>query len=402
MGAVLRARDPSNNAVAIKVLLPEAVAHPEAIPRFLNEARASRELTSDHAVRVFEFGTLDAGLPFMVMELLDGGDLHTMMEQRGPLPVAEVCDAIIDACDALAEAHARGMVHRDLKPENLFAARRPDGSVCIKVLDFGLSKLAAQARHVALTSTGAFLGSPHYMAPEQLKSAKGVDARADIWSLGVVLYELLTCKLPFDGGSFGQLFMEIVSREAPVVTTHRQDIPPGLVEIIGRCMKKDREQRYADVAMLAEALAQFASPKGAAAARRIAERGKPRMPVPSQPEVGAGGSASSPNMHPSSGKLGGTMLMVNAPPMSAGPRVPAVPGPPSGPALSAPTPSLTQQPQPVATAPSPAAIPAPTPDPTARRPSSSVSVVAIIATLGVLVALAVAGVLLAMSRFRAR
>ena len=300
MGVVLRGRD-GERAVAIKVLLPEAVENAEAVARFVNEARAARELTSAHCVRVYDVGSLDGGLPFMVMELLEGTDLGSLVEKQGPMSVADACDAIIEACDALAEAHARGMVHRDVKPANLFAARAPDGTTKVKVLDFGVSKLAATMRAAALTSTGTILGSPHYMAPEQLKSSKGVDLRADVWSLGVVLYELLTAKLPFQGSSFGELFMHIVSQVPEPPTTHRKNLPPGLVEIITRCLEKDREKRYADVAALVAALARFASPKGADAARRIVDSRDAPAPPP-RASVKA---------------FAGTMLMANAPPRSS-------------------------------------------------------------------------------------
>ena len=301
MGVVLRGRDETNRPVAIKVLLPEAVEHPEAVPRFVNEARAARELTSEHAVRVIDAGTLDNGLPFMVMELLDGEDLATQLEQRGAFTIPDACDAVIDACDALAEAHERGIVHRDLKPANLFAARGTDGRVRVKVLDFGVSKVAAQIRQMALTSTGTALGTPYYMAPEQLKSAKGVDARADIWSLGVVLYELLTGTLPFDGKSFGMLFMQIVSEDPKPIHAIKPEIPVAVSEIVQTCMKKDREHRYADLSALVQALAHFASPSGQAQAQRITQgRGAAAQP--------ARDSNPMPVM-----KLKGTMLMSNAP-----------------------------------------------------------------------------------------
>lgn len=348
MGVVLRGVDETNRPVAIKVLLPEAVEHPEAVPRFVNEARAARELTSEHAVRVLDAGMLDSGLPFMVMELLEGNDLATQLEQRGKFTVTDACDSLIDACDALAEAHARGMVHRDLKPANLFAARGADGRVRVKVLDFGVSKVAAQIRQMALTSTGTALGTPYYMAPEQLKSAKGVDARADIWSLGVVLYELLTGTLPFDGQSFGMLFMQIVSEDPKPIHLVRPEIPIGLSEVVQICMKKNREDRYADLGAFVQAIARFASASGQAQAARIAQgRGAPQPARDSNPM---------PVM-----KLKGTMVMGNAPPglqaqiRAAGARK-------SSPDLSAPVPAneatLAMQPAHAGSAPNYPAAPA--------------------------------------------
>jgi len=186
MGLVFGARQlPGQTPVAIKVLSPEASTHPEAVPRFVNEARATTKLLSPHVVKVFEAGTLDIGLPFIVMELLQGTDLAALLERQGPLPVTTAVDYLIQAADAVAEAHALGIVHRDLKPSNLFLLTRPGTDPIVKVLDFGISKISNGPQNQALTATGTFLGSPHYMPPEQLKSARDVDARADIWSLGV-------------------------------------------------------------------------------------------------------------------------------------------------------------------------------------------------------------------------
>jgi serine/threonine-protein kinase len=376
MGVVFRARDPSNQYVAIKVLLPETVATPGAVERFTNEAQAARVLTSEHTVRVFDAGTLDGALPYIVMELLEGADVATILGQRGHLPAAEACDMVIEACDALAEAHTRGLVHRDLKPGNLFAARAPDGRTRMKVLDFGLSKVAAQNRQVALTSTGTILGTPHYMAPEQLRSSKDADARADIWSLGVILYELLTGKEPFDGTSFGMLFSNIVSKEPTPLLSVRPDVPTGLAEIIHRCLKKNRDDRYPKVAELVSALAAFASPAGAAVAKRIVEGPVQRPPAHSQR------------------KLGGTMVMSGAPPAWSG-GAPPIPGPaplptpppftPVAPARisSAPAPQYPVTPQPWR----PAAAPPPTPS--MAPPSRNVTALVIVLVLFVLAALGI-------------
>jgi serine/threonine-protein kinase len=329
MGVVFRARDPSNQQVAIKVLLPETVSTPGAVERFTNEAQAARVLTSEHTVRVFDAGTLDSALPYIVMELLEGQDVATILEQRGPLPVPEACDVVIEACDALAEAHARGLVHRDLKPGNLFAARTPDGRTRVKVLDFGLSKVAAQNRHVALTSTGTILGTPHYMAPEQLKSSKDVDARADMWSLGVILYELLSKKEPFDGTSFGMLFSNIVSKEPTPLVSVRPDVPAGLAEIVHRCLKKNRDERYPNVTALVSALAAFASPAGATVAKRIVE-------APAQRSAAAAAQR----------KGGGTMMMSHAPSgrMLAAPAAPGQASLPTPPPFTPVTPARSQPP----------------------------------------------------------
>ncbi len=183
MGLVFGARVlPNETPVAIKVLSPEASVHPDAIPRFVNEARATTKLSSPHVVKIFEAGTLDVGLPFIVMERLEGTDLGAIVARRGALPIREAVDYVIQAADAVAEAHAHDIIHRDLKPSNLFLVERSGVAPVVKVLDFGISKIADNAQQgAALTATGAFLGSPQYMSPEQLKNARDVDARADIW-----------------------------------------------------------------------------------------------------------------------------------------------------------------------------------------------------------------------------
>ncbi|HEY3500068.1 MAG TPA: serine/threonine-protein kinase, partial [Polyangiaceae bacterium] len=181
--------------VAIKLMLPEVAANSEAVLRFVREARAVTRIKSEHVVRVSDVGTLDSGEPFMVMEYLEGADLGALLLQRGPLPIAEAAEYVLQACDAIAEAHALGIIHRDLKPPNLYLSRRADGSPVVKVLDFGISK-AQTAAGDAMTRTSALMGSPLYMSPEQMTSSRDVDPRSDIWSLGIILYKLVSGRLP--------------------------------------------------------------------------------------------------------------------------------------------------------------------------------------------------------------
>mgnify|MGYP001062724726 FL=1 len=198
MGVVVSAvHEALDERVALKFLLPEALANQEAVQRFLREARAAVKIRSEHVARVTDVGTLESGAPYMVMEYLDGVDLARYLESRGPLPVPEAVEYMLQACEALAEAHALGIVHRDLKPANLFRIERVDGTPSIKLLDFGISKVIAH--QVALTQTSSMLGSPLYMAPEQMTSSKHVDARADVWALGIILFELVTGEPPFQG-----------------------------------------------------------------------------------------------------------------------------------------------------------------------------------------------------------
>jgi serine/threonine-protein kinase len=239
--------------------------------RFRTEARAAAAITSEHAVRVFDVATQETGPAFIVMELLNGEDLNMMLE-RGPLPVAEACDYLLQACEALAEAHAGGLVHRDLKPPNLFVARRPNGTRIVKVLDFGISKvlpghrLAQSGR--AHTTTRSIKGTPGYMAPEQLKS-QPIDPRTDIWSMGVILYELLTGVNPFDAETVPLQCVAVLTSQPAPIRQIRTDVPPELEAVATRCLEKNRANRYQSVIELAMALAPFAPPDARRSVARI-------------------------------------------------------------------------------------------------------------------------------------
>ncbi len=324
MGHVFRATSLANSsAVAIKVLSPEATTHPEAIPRFINEARATTQLKSVHVVKVFDAGALDSGLPFIAMELLEGTDLGALVEKKKSIPVKEAIDYVIQACDALAEAHALGIVHRDLKPSNLFltSGRTTQGVPIVKVLDFGVSKVTSvgPAANVGLTATGTFLGSPHYMPPEQLKSAKDVDARADIWSLGVILYELIGGHPPFDGGAFGELFLKILSSEYEPLRVKKPAVPEGVDYIISRCLQRKREDRYPTLGDFVHALAPFGTPEGTARAQRMARAlgvapPSSSNPIPNPAPSSGSSLGSSPRFPAVADALKSTRVMQKAPP----------------------------------------------------------------------------------------
>jgi tRNA A-37 threonylcarbamoyl transferase component Bud32 len=256
MGVVLAAQHRLlKQRVAIKFPVPELRYAPQGRERLLREARACARLRSEHAVRLLDVDTLEDGSPYVVMEYLLGRTLAARLREHGPMASAEAVDVVVQACEALQEAHAAGIVHRDLKPSNLFETNRFDGSPMVKVLDFGIAKARLGASQKALTGTFGVLGSPGYMSPEQIRSTRDVDARADIWALGVTLHELATGELP---GS---------------ARVH----PNGLDRVVRRCLEHDPSKRFATAAQLASALAPFGGPTARAIAERLAQ---PHSSVP--------------------------------------------------------------------------------------------------------------------------
>ncbi len=245
--------------VAMKVIHPEAMAIADAAERFRREARAAANIHSEHAAKVFDVGTLPSGQPYMVMEFLEGHDLAHELSTRGPLPIDEAVGYLLQAIEAIAEAHVGGIAHRDLKPANLFLCHRPDGTRFVKVLDFGISKpIGLGNADVQLTRTSTLIGSPLYMSPEQMRAVRDIDPRTDVWSLGVILFELLAGRAPFQGESVPELCATTLRDEPPPLSMFRANLPPALERVILRCLAKDREQRYATVAEIAEDLIAFA------------------------------------------------------------------------------------------------------------------------------------------------
>ncbi len=264
MGVVVEATHLQlDERVALKFLQRSAMAMPEVVSRFAQEARAAVRLKSAHVARVIDVGTREDGVPYIVMEHLQGSDLGRVLAERGALPVAEAVEYVVQACEAVSEAHARGIIHRDLKPENLFLVQHEDGWQAVKVLDFGISKaaLTGSAADPILAShrTTTLLGSPYYMSPEQLRATHEVDARADVWSLGATLFELLAATTAFDDSKqFTELVAEILEQPHRRLLDYRKDVSPELQEVVDRCLAKDRGARYQSAAELAMALLPFA------------------------------------------------------------------------------------------------------------------------------------------------
>jgi len=254
--------------VALKFLRPEALAIPELVERFAREARAAAKIRSEHIARVFDVGALPDGVPFIVMEHLDGQDLCDVLHQQGPMPIKVAVEYVMQACEALAAAHAAGVVHRDIKPENLFLTRHAQGLDFIKILDFGISKVALAQGKRANVRTQMPLGSPVYMSPEQIRSSEQVDARTDIWSLGCVLFELLTGVVAFDEPSLMQLSAAILEHDAVPLRELIPDAPAELEAVILRCLEKDVSKRYSNIAELAIALYPFAPRRSRISAER--------------------------------------------------------------------------------------------------------------------------------------
>ena len=270
--------------VAIKLLLPQTMERPDAIARFLREAQAAAAVQSEHVARVLDVGTLENGIPYLVMEHLSGVDLANLLKERGPLPIPEIVDFILQASEAIAEAHALGIIHRDLKPGNLFLTTRPDGSPLVKVLDFGLSKSPTDE---SLTVAGVVMGSPQYMPPEQITSLTNVDPRADIWALGAILYRLLTGRYPFPGSTMAAICVGVLTDVPRPMRAVRPEIPEALDATVLDCLEKDLGRRIQSVADLARRLAPFAPPSSSPSLERIMRLLPGTAPAPSEEDPGS-------------------------------------------------------------------------------------------------------------------
>jgi serine/threonine-protein kinase len=241
---------------AIKMLVPQVAAEPEVLHRLKREARAAMQLRGPHIARVYEVDATPEGLPFIVMERLEGRDLAAEIQHRkGVFSIEEAVGLVLQACDAVAIAHAAGIVHRDLKPANLFVCGEGERRT-LKILDFGVSKLTDQGQS-QVTATEVVLGTPVYMSPEQIDSARKVDARTDIWALGVILYELLACELPFRGTNVTAVLTSVMADAPKPLAPRRPDAPPPLVDAVIKALQKEPEARFQKVEELVAAIAPF-------------------------------------------------------------------------------------------------------------------------------------------------
>ncbi len=259
-GIVFEALSPDGARVALKVLRPSWGTTQEQLERFAREARVLMRLTTPHVAKLYDVGNLglDAGgVPFLVLELLKGADLAQLLYAHGPCSVGDTCAWIGAICDAVADAHDQGIIHRDLKPSNIFLARSDDGTLTPKILDFGIAAADFGAGAPRITRQDIVMGSPAYMAPEQMMGALP-DSRTDIWSIGVVLYELLTGKLPFPGTTPLEIFAAAQARPAIPLSAHVKGIPPELQTLVSRCLRKKPEERTIGMRELARELQRLA------------------------------------------------------------------------------------------------------------------------------------------------
>ncbi len=302
MGVVVSAKHVQlEQMVALKFLLPGSLESAEAVERFLREAKAAVRLKSEHVAKVTDVGKLENGAPYMVMEFLEGADLSQVVRAGGRLSIDEGVSFLLQACEAIAEAHSLGIVHRDLKPQNLFVTRRVDGRPLIKVLDFGISK-SVDPQGLSLTRTSSIMGSPLYMSPEQMRSTKTVDTRADIWALGVILYELLTGRVPFEAEAIPELCLKVVQDQPDSPKSLRPELSEALSAAVLKCLEKRPEDRFQNIAELAVALEPHAAETARGSSDRIASTlqvpSHPPLPMPessgvrsNNPKAGTGGTA---------------------------------------------------------------------------------------------------------------
>lgn len=262
VGIVFEAKNVElDETIAIKCLRPEMLVDKAMVARFAREAKAAAAIKSEYVATVYDVGTTEDGVPYIVMEYLDGKDLGTVVTESGTIGPRTAVEYALQVCEALAVAHSKGIVHRDIKPENLLLTERAGGMRIVKVLDFGISKTALTGsifqHELPLVKTVNLMGTPLYMSPEQVRVSGSVDVRSDIWSLGMVIYEILTGQTAFDGQSITEICAAILESPPKPLALQRTDLPSGLVDVISKCLEKDVNKRYQNIAELALALMPF-------------------------------------------------------------------------------------------------------------------------------------------------
>ena len=292
MGVVVRVtRLEGDELCALKFLKPSVARDPVAAKRFVREARAAGRIESPHVVKISDVGTLASGSPYLVMEYLEGATLDKRLAGAQRLPLELACDLTLQIAEGLAAAHAMGVIHRDIKPANLYLMAGTDGGEVLKIVDFGVSKIldpeGPDEQHLTRTQTS--VGSPLYMAPEQMRSARTADARADQWSVGAVLYRMATGQLPFDAKSLPRLCVQVLEAEFVPVLSRCPGLPAEFAAVVERCFRLAPADRHADIADLAEALVPFAGASGRERADRsrqllrAAKRSSTLTDIPSEP-----------------------------------------------------------------------------------------------------------------------
>jgi eukaryotic-like serine/threonine-protein kinase len=276
-GAVWHAKNELiDRDVALKVMRPEVAEDDIALQRFFNEAKASGRVRNQSIVEILDLGQAEDGSPFLVFELLDGEGLDAYLNREGLMPPERALELFVGVARALNLAHTQGVIHRDLKPANIFIHRTLTGERVAKILDFGISRVSDTGHNFSLTRTGMVVGSPAYMSPEQASGREDLDGRADVWSLGVVLYECLTGTLPHEAANYNALMVRILTQDVDPVMTRKVDLPANLCQIVDSCLKREREQRTPNAEMVASqmegVLRELRAVRFRAAGRRASDR----------------------------------------------------------------------------------------------------------------------------------
>ncbi len=276
-GAVWHAKNELiDRDVALKVMKPEVAEDDIALQRFFNEAKASGRVRNQSIVEILDLGQAEDGSPFLVFELLDGEGLDTYLNREGLMPPERALELFVGVARALNLAHTQGVIHRDLKPANIFIHRTLTGERVAKILDFGISRVSDTGHNFSLTRTGMVVGSPAYMSPEQASGREDLDGRADVWSLGVVLFECLTGTLPHEAANYNALMVRILTQDVDPVMTRKVDLPANFCAIVDSCLKREREQRTPNAEMVAAqmeaVLRELRAVRFRAAGRRASDR----------------------------------------------------------------------------------------------------------------------------------